>query len=164
MGGQSVSISSLPSTQSVILEFGWSSMSSTDMEYLHHSWWVVTITIGGWSKDTARALRLRPSSSLLLLNLLFLKLLEREPFSLLRREDERCGWWRELFCMRRLGRLAWWTDSALVLLIKPMLPTVNQIIINKPNNIFHFQCDHAMNRKLCKRCLRYTATRIKFAH
>lgn len=45
---------------------------------------------GGWSKDTARALRLRPSSSLLL-NLLFLKLLEREPFSLLRREDERCG-------------------------------------------------------------------------
>lgn len=134
MGGL-VSINSLPSTQSVILKFGWSSMSSTDMEYLHHSWWVVTITIGGWSNDTARALRLRPSSSLLLLNLLFLKLLEREPFSLLRREDDRCGWCRAV-CIRRLGRLAWWTDSALVL-IKPMLPTVNQIFINDTNRTLY---------------------------
>lgn len=76
-------------------------MSSTDMEYLHHSC-DVTITIGGCSNDTARDLRLRPSSSLLVN--LFLKLLEREPFSLLRREDERCGWCR-VICTRRLGRL-----------------------------------------------------------
>lgn len=88
---------------------GWSD-SSMEMEYLHHfdaaaAFAVAdaddvvaadTTTTGGGccSNETARCLRKRPSMSWLLLlfaNLLLRKLPGREPFSLLRRDEDRCG-------------------------------------------------------------------------
>lgn len=128
----SLSMPIVISTTSSITEC-WSLSSPLLRSHNFCIWWcsddgTLTVVMSNdndcWSNETARVLRLTSIWLLCLPDdlLLLRKLPERdEPFSLLRRDDDRCGWCRDVL-LRRLGRFAWWTDSALAL--RPMLPAV----------------------------------------